>query len=147
MAIFPGRPFEWERNALACFQLARLPAWQPPLPAAPAAGCAQDVGAPLPASAPPPTLRLHLLGATMDCEAVCLAKYEEVLHCLPGVQRLELALVGPELPAAGQAPGGAGRERATTWLHHFGRVPLQRTRLKAGGMRCPCIGSIGAAHA
>lgn len=66
----------------------------------------QDAGAPLPCPLPS-TLRLHLLGATPDCEADCLEKYEELLHCLPAtVQRVELVLVGAEMPGGGA--GGAG---------------------------------------
>ncbi|GAB4818938.1 hypothetical protein N2152v2_005984 [Parachlorella kessleri] len=61
----------------------------------------REAGAPLPSGQPPTTLRLHLLGAMQGSEAPQLAKYEEVLHCLPGVQRLELALVGPQLGGKG----------------------------------------------
>lgn len=45
-------------------------------------------------------LCLHLLGATSSAEALAVTKYEELLHILPDLERLEIVLVGPEVGLA-----------------------------------------------
>lgn len=43
-------------------------------------------------------LSFHLLGATEASECFALSKYEELLHCLPSLRCLHIALIGPEVP-------------------------------------------------
>lgn len=89
----------------------------------------QDAGTPLPWPLPP-LLRLHLLGATWDCEGDWLQKYEEVLHGLPGVQRVEITLVGPGLEGAKGVEAGEEREgvQLPPWLVLVQGVLKQRGR-------------------
>jgi splicing suppressor protein 51 len=65
------------------------------------------------------TLIVHIIGAANIPELVGVVKYEEILHCLPHVQTLELILIGPEMNNKTRSTKQTlfGRTMAITCVH------------------------------